>query len=193
MNNKRSMSTRNLVFVAIMTALVVLLQTMAIVTRMFGLFSFSFVLVPIVLGAAVAGPTAGAWLGFVFGLMVFITGDAGAFLAVDVLGTIVTVMAKGVLAGLIAGLVYKMLSRFNTYGAVLASAAICPIVNTGIFLLGCKLFFYETIVEWGVAAGFESVGKYMIIGLVGTNFIVEFAINLILSPVILRLLKIKKA
>ena len=145
------------------------------------------------LGAAVAGPSAGAWLGFVFGLMVFITGDAGAFLAVDVPGTIITVMAKGIFAGLAAGLIYKLLSRFNTYGAVLASAAICPIVNTGIFLIGCKLFFYETIAQWGASAGFESVGKYMIIVLVGTNFIVEFVINLVLSPVILRLLKIKKA
>ncbi len=192
MNNKRSMSTEKMVFVAIMTALVVLLQVLGGGIK-FGMFSISLVLVPIVLGSAVAGPFAGAWLGFVFGLVVLLTGDAAAFLAVDVPGTILTVFTKGILAGLISGLAYKAISKLNTYGAVFVSAAICPIVNTGIFLIGCKLFFYETIAEWGAAAGFESAGAYMFLGLAGVNFLIELATNLILSPVILRLLKIRKA
>ena len=63
----------------------------------------------------------------------------------------------------------------------------------GIFLIGCRLFFYETIAEWGAALGFESAAAYMFFGLAGLNFLIELATNLILSPVILRLLKIKKA
>ncbi|MBQ2940906.1 MAG: ECF transporter S component [Clostridia bacterium] len=192
MNNKRSMSTASLVFLAIMTALVILLQVIGGGIK-FGLFSISLVLVPIVLGASVGGPLAGAWLGFIFSIAVFLTGDAAAFLAVNVPGTIITVFAKGIFAGLIAGLTYKALSKLSTYGAVFASAAICPIVNTGIFLIGCRLFFYETIAEWGAALGYESAAAYMFFGLAGLNFLVELATNLILSPVILRLLKIKKA
>lgn len=192
MNNKRSMSTASLVFLAIMTALVILLQVIGGGIK-FGLFSISLVLVPIVLGASVGGPLAGAWLGFIFSIAVFLTGDAAAFLAVNVPGTIITVFAKGILAGLISGLTYKAFSKLSTYGAVFASAAICPIVNTGIFLIGCRLFFYETIAEWGAALGYESAAAYMFFGLAGINFLVELATNLILSPVILRLLKIKKA
>lgn len=192
MNNKRSMSTASLVFLAIMTALVVLLQVIGGGIK-FGMFSISLVLVPIVLGASVGGPIAGAWLGFIFSIAVFLTGDAAAFLAVNVPGTIITVFAKGILAGLASGLLFKLLSKANKYVAVFASAAICPIVNTGIFLIGCRLFFYETIAEWGAALGFESAAAYMFFGLAGLNFLIELATNLILSPVILRLLKIKKA
>lgn len=192
MNNKRSMSTASLVFLAIMTALVVLLQVIGGGIK-FGMFSISLVLVPIVLGASVGGPLAGAWLGFIFSIAVFMTGDAAAFLAVNVPGTIITVFAKGILAGLASGLLFKLLSKANKYVAVFASAAICPIVNTGIFLIGCRLFFYETIAEWGAALGFESAAAYMFFGLAGLNFLIELATNLILSPVILRLLKIKKA
>ncbi len=192
MNNKRSMSTKSLVFLAIMTALVVLLQVIGGGIK-FGMFSISLVLVPIVLGASVGGPLAGAWLGFIFSVAVFITGDAAAFLAVNPFGTVVTVFAKGILAGLASGLLFKCLSKANKYVAVFASAAVCPIVNTGIFLIGCKLFFYETISEWAVSFGFESAAAYMFFGLAGINFLIELATNLILSPIILRLLKIKKA
>ena len=192
MNNKRSMSTASLVFLAIMTALVVLLQVIGGGIK-FGMFSISLVLVPIVLGASVGGPIAGAWLGFIFSIAVFLTGDAAAFLVVNVPGTIITVFAKGILAGLASGLLFKLLSKANKYVAVFTSTTICPIVNTGIFLIGCRLFFYETIAEWGAALGFESAAAYMFFGLAGLNFLIELATNLILSPVILRLLKIKKA
>ena len=48
----------------------------------------------------------------------------------------------------------------------------------------------DTITGWGQAMGFESVGKYMIYGLVGGNFLFEVLTNIILSPVILRLIRI---
>ena len=47
-----------------------------------------------------------------------------------------------------------------------------------------------TIREWAAGMGFENAGKYMIIGLVGGNFLFELLVNLILSPVILRLIRI---
>ena len=68
----------------------------------------SLVLIPIVIGAATCGPKIGAWLGFVFGIFVLISGDAAAFLSVDIFGTIVTVLLKGTLCGLAAGYVYKL-------------------------------------------------------------------------------------
>ena len=40
--------------------------------------------------------------------------------------------------------------------------------------------------------GFESVGKYMLFGLVGGNFLFELLFNIVLSPVIVRLIKIAR-
>lgn len=183
--------TRNLTGVAIFTAIVIVLQLLGSFIR-FGPFSISLVLIPIVVGAAMYGTAAGAWLGFIFGLVVLLSGDAAAFLGVNALGTIITVIAKGTLAGLCAGLVFRALVKTNTYVAVIVSAVVCPVVNTGVFLLGCLLFFMETINGWAAAAGFASAGTYMIVGLVGLNFVFELLVNVILSPVIVRIISIGK-
>ena len=73
---------------------------------------------------------------------------------------------------------------------MVAAAVVCPVVNTGVFLLGCLAFFMPTISEWAAGMGFESVGKYMIFGLVGGNFLFELLFNIILSPIIVRLIHI---
>lgn len=188
---------KKLVGIALFTAIVVVLQLWGSAIKV-GMFSISLVLVPIVVGAALYGWDAGAWLGFVFGGVVLLSGDAAPFMAVNVPGTIVTVLVKGTACGLAAGFVYKLLARPNKKQevkqilAVVAAALVCPLVNTGVFLLGCRLFFFETVTEWGAAAGFADAGTFMIVGLVGVNFLVEVATNMLLAPVIVRLIKIGK-
>lgn len=188
MNNK----VKKMVGIGLFTAIVVVLQLLGGAIKVGGLFSISLVLVPIVVGAAVYGWDAGLWLGFAFGAAVLMSGDAAPFMAIHVLGTVVTVLLKGAACGAAAGLVYKLLAKHNRLLAVLGAAFVCPLVNTGIFLLGCRLFFFDTIVQWGVAAGFENAGAYMFLGLAGVNFLVEVVTNLILAPVITRLIKIGK-
>lgn len=170
------------------TAIVVVLQALAVNIR-FGIFSITLVLIPIVVGAALYGWLAGAWLGLVFGVVVLFT-DAGAFLAISVPGTILTCVLKGMAAGAAAGAVYKLLEKKNTWIAVILAALVAPICNTGIFLLGCRLFFFDTIKVWAEGAGFANAGAYMIFGLVGMNFIVETATNLVLSTVAVQLIRI---
>lgn len=190
-SEKRKQQTRTLVLGAVFTALVIVLQFLGSFIR-FGMFSISLVLLPIIIGAATCGYKIGAWLGFVFGFTVLVSGDATAFLVVDYWGTIATVLVKGTLCGLAAGLIYKAVANRNQYLAVMAAAIICPIVNTGIFLLGCKLFFFETIKAWGAAAGFNTAAAYMFLGLAGGNFLFELGTNLILSPAVVRILKLTK-
>ena len=184
--------TKNMVGLALFTDIVVVLQLLAVGLRALGLFSISLVLVPIVVGSAVYGWKGGAWLGFAFGAAVLLSGDAGAFLAVDVFGTVLVVLLKGTLCGLAAGLVYKLLEKCGRLWAVIVAAVVCPVVNTGVFLLGCQVFFLDTITAWGAAAGFPSVGTYMVFGLTGINFLIELGVNLVLSPVITRLINIGK-
>lgn len=192
MNTMNRLSLQRLTLGAILTALVVILQLMGSFIH-FGMFSISLVLIPIVVGAATCGPWIGAWLGFIFGVTVLLSGDAAAFLAVDVFGTILTVLLKGTLCGLCAGLVYRWLAKWNQYVAVFAAAIVCPLVNTGVFLLGCFVFFYETVAGWGAAAGFgDNAVQYMFLGLAGGNFLFELGFNIVLSPIIVRLLNITK-
>ncbi len=189
--NKKRMDTKTLVLGAVLTAIVVVLQFMAPLFR-FTAFSLSFVLVPIVLGAALCGVGVSTWLGFVFGVVVLLSGDAASFLAVDIAGTIVTVLVKGTACGLAAGLVYKLLEKKSVYLAVFAAAVACPIANTGVFLLGCIVFFLDTVKAWGAALGYENAVSYMFLGLAGVSFLIELVINVVLSPVIIRLIRIRK-
>ncbi len=184
------MSTETMALCAIMTALVVILQFLGAFVR-FGPFSISLVLIPIVIGTATCGVAAGAWLGLVFGGVVLLSGDAGAFLVVNAPGTIITVILKGIACGYLAGVVYKLLAKYNSYLAVIAAAIVCPLVNTGVFLLGCRLFFWETIAAWGAELGFENAASYAFFGLAGGNFLFELGLNIILSPAVVRLLNIK--
>ena len=64
-------------------------------------------------------------------------------------------------------------------------------MNTGVFLLGCRIFFLPMLTDMAQNLGFgDNVGRFMIIGLVGVNFLAELGINIVLSPVILRLIRI---
>lgn len=188
--NTKKMSTETIVLGAILMALVIILQLLGGFIR-FGPFQVSLVLVPIVIAAATCGVGVSTWLGFVFGLVVLLNGDAAAFYAINIPGTIITVLVKGTACGFVAGIVYKALQRVNKYVAVVAAAIVCPVVNTGVFLLGCLVFFLDTVMAWGVAGGYSNVIGYMFLGLVGGNFLFELGTNIVLSPVIIKLLGYK--
>ena len=179
-----------IVGIGLMTAIVVVLQLLGSFFMKIGFFSISLVLVPIIVGAALYGIGAGAWLGLAFGVTVLASGDAGVFLAVNPVGTIVTVLLKGVLAGLAAGGVYKLIEKKSKLVAVITAGVVAPVVNTGVFIIGCWLFFMPLITEWATAAGAENAGLFVLTGVVGVNFFVELAINLVLSTVIVRIIKI---
>ena len=190
MNANSQGKTRRLAGLALFTALIVILQLLGNFIR-FGPVSVSLVALPIAVGAAVYGGAAGLWLGFVFGMVVLLSGDAAAFFAFSVPGTLLTVLVKGIACGGLAGLVYAWLSRKNRTLAAVAAGIVCPVVNTGVFLLGCRIFFMPMLADMAQNLGFgDNVGRFMIIGLVGVNFLAELGINIVLSPVILRLIRI---
>lgn len=182
-------NTKKIAGAGLMTALVVVLQLLGSFIK-FGPFSISLVLIPIVVGAALYGKWSGAWLGFAFGVTVLLSGDAAAFMPISPIGTVITVILKGLLAGLAAGLVYSLIEKKNKVAATIVAAVVCPVVNTGVFLLGCSVFFMDTIKQWAEGAGFASAGTYMIVGLVGLNFVFELAVNIILSPIIVKLVRL---
>lgn len=185
----KKISASTVVGIGLLTAIVIVLQFVSMALR-FGNFSITLTLIPIVVGAALYGIKTGAWLGFVFGAAVLLTGDAASFLTVNVPGTIATVLVKGAMAGLCAAVVYRLIAKKNEIIAVLVSSVVAPVVNTGIFLLGCRIFFYDTVKAWGEKLGFENAFVYMIVGLVGINFLIELGTNLVLNPAILRIIKI---
>ena len=182
-----------MVEMAMLVALVVVLQLFGGMIKIpFLPFSFSLVLIPIVIGSILLGYKHGAALGFIFGLIVVIqcaTGaDVGGFIlwGINPFLTAAICFVKGTVAGILPGVICRAIVSKNEskktalWGAAIASVS-APIANTGIFLIGLSTCFYSTLVEW---AGGTDVLAYVITGLVGINFLVEFFLNLVLAPAI---------
>ena len=189
-NAKTMSKVQRMTLLALLTAIVVVLQLLGSFIR-FGNFSVSLVLVPIVIGAALLGVGAGGWLGLVFGVAVLLSGDAAGFLGISVPGTLITVIAKGTLAGLAAGAVYRLIEKKNTLAATIAAAVVCPVVNTGVFFIGCYAFFLDAIAGMASEAG-KSTLAFIVFVFIGGNFIFELLFNVVLAPVILRIVDVGK-
>ena len=191
--------TLRLVQLALLAAIIVILQQ--IVIPLPGSLSLSLVLIPIVVGAVLFGPRAGALLGGVFGLVVSIMAVQGRLglltnmmVAYNPALTVLVCMLKGIAAGLFAGLIAAAFRRRPFVGIVLA-AAVAPIANTGIFLVGMLTVFRGVMMDFAEQIGMGGTGAlyFAVVVLVGVNFIIEFAANLILSPAISSIVKaIKK-
>ena len=155
----------------------------------------SLVLIPIALGAMLLGPTAGAILGFIYGTTVFVSlgvmhmdpFTGFLFDNTPVMAALICIV-KTTAAGLVAGWVYRALSKKSVWLAVFVAAALVPTVNTGLFVLGCFLI-YSTISEFAAGAGYSAV-YFILIICAGINYLLELAINLIFSPALERLVRL---
>lgn len=192
MNTRKSLhdKTLKLTTLAILTALVIVLQLICTVIK-FGPFSITLALTPIIIGAAIYGPLTGAFLGFIFSVVVYITGltgmDGGFILMMmeyRAFGTTLLCLLKGTAAGFVAGLLFKLLAKGNKTLASIATSAATPIVNTGIFALGMMTIFYGFLS--GSAPEGESPIGMLFLSWIGINFIVEFVSNLIFGTVLTR-------
>ena len=192
MKNQR---IKRMAAVALLMALVIIMQFVGGLIPPVGGFSISLVLIPVVLGSALYGASVGALLGGVFGAIVFINCLTGA----DIGGAMVlqaspvlcflVVMAKGILAGLASGFVYRLLKEKNAYLAMLCAAIVCPFVNTGVFVACMLLFFKDVLNAW--AAGGDLLA-YILTGLVLANFVPELLINIVFSPAGQRVIQLVK-
>lgn len=181
----RNAKIRRMASVALLMALVIVMQFVGGMIPPVGGFSISLVLIPIVLGSALYGPCVGALLGGTFGVIVYINCVTGA----DVGGAMVlqaspllcflVVMGKGILAGVASGWVYRLLKGLNPYIAMLCAAVVCPMVNTGVFIVCMLTFFKDVLSVW---AGGGDLVAYILTGLVLANFVPELIINVVFSP-----------
>lgn len=180
-------TAKNISYLAVLTALIVVLQVFSGFFTV-GTTSLSFVLVPIVLGGMLLGVGAGAFLGTVFGLVVIFDalGGLDAFTLIllqeNPVFTVVLCLLKGAAAGAVSGLLYKLVARKNKYAAAFVAAAAAPVVNTGIFILG-GLMIGDLLSQYFLADG-QTLIYFLVVVCAGINFIIEFAINLVLAPAI---------
>ena len=195
MKKERYFSSKRITGLSILLALVIVLQWFGGYIRI-GATPLSFVLVPIVLAGILYGPIEGGFLGFVFGLVVLLQGVFGmdGFTMIlfndHPIFTALLCLGKGMAAGILTGFTYRWVAKKSVYVGTFAAAAVAPIVNTGLFILGSLCFLQDTLRANFVNG--TSVVYFLIIGCAGINFLVELAINLIVSPSLYRVMGVIK-
>lgn len=191
MKKKAFFTSKNIAFLAVFLALVVVLQIWGSNIKI-GPASISLVLVPIVLGGIMIGPLAGAFLGLVFGIITLVNGVIGNepftfyLFSNQPVFTSVLCLLKGTAAGFVSGILFRVLKNKNKYVAVFVAAIAAPVVNTGLFIIG-------GLIMSGTIASFISVNEmdstvvyFLIIGCAGVNFLIELALNLVAAPALYR-------
>lgn len=193
MKSKRFMSTNQMVLGAVMTALVIVFQAIANIPTI-SAFASALALIPITIGACLCGPIISGWLGLVFSIVVFIPPNPVLieFISYSPEIAVIVTIIKGVACGFAAGFVYKALNKVNNLLAIIVTAIVCPVTNTGVFMLGCLMFFYEDINTAEKIQGTQGVGFGAFALMILFSFLFELILCVVLTPTIVKLVKLRK-
>ena len=194
MNNKLTFSAKQITGIAVLIALVIVLQAVG-GSIPIGAIQLNFTLIPIVLSGIIFGALAGALTGFACGVVVLIQviiAPAGSGLyalmwAGDPVVVVLVCLLKTTVAGFLAGYIYDLIAKKNKIVATFVASAIVPIVNTALFIIGC--LFMTNSIYFEASENGQNVFAYIIIVLVSFNFFFELAVNLIVAPALNRVLK----
>lgn len=174
-----------------MTQLAILAAITAVVAflpvRTLGL-EITLSMVPVAVGAAVLGPSAGAFLGAVFGITSFLqclgySPFGAVLLGISPFLCILVCIPTRILAGYLAGVFYSLLSKSgHPKIGQLAACISAPVFNTLFFMTALVLCFYNTEYIQGFVTALGAANPFMFVVLfVGINGLVEIAAGIILA------------
>ena len=192
MNNTKFFTTKTVVYLAVLTTLLVVLNLLGTVFKI--VTNINLTLIPIVLGALTLGVKGGFILGIISGLMTFIFGVTGLDPFTNFLFTqhpvitFLTCTVKIALAGVLGALVYSLLKNKNKHLATFVASAVVPVVNTLIFIVGA-LLMKDAISVFALDAG-VSVIYFLIIICAGVNFLIELGINMLVAPAVYTVIQV---
>ena len=198
--NRREKTTY-LVQLAILAAILLLLEVTGLGYIRIPAISMTIMQVPVIIGAIVLSPAAGAILGAVFGLTSFAQAFGkdplgAALLTINPFGLAVTTIVTRTLMGWLCGLVYKGLSKtaLNNNLTLVLSSLLGALLNTLLFMSSFLLFFFNTPVVQDIAKGIGTGSPLLFAALlVGVQGLIEAGICALLGSTISKaLLSVKR-
>lgn len=187
-----SLKIKRMVGLSSLAAIVVVLQLFSNYVQL-GPVSITLALIPIVVGAIIYGPKGGFVLGLIHGAIVCTApATIGLFMPVTFFGTIIVCLLKSSIAGLVSGYLYLLLKDKNIIVAATLASIIVPIVNTGLFTVACFTIFNPLITRLANDAD-KNLASYFFLSFIGYNFLIEFFVNSVLSPVVIRIIDLYKS
>ena len=198
MNNetkRTKISVQDMVQLSVLIAILLLLELTGLGMIKTAGLEITIMLVPVIVGAIVMGPAAGALLGGVFGAVSFydaITGASamtGALFQVSPLNTFILCVGMRVLMGLCCGLIFKGLQKLDksrTWSYIL-SAMTAPALNTLFFMGYIVLAFYGCDYVQNLVSVKGAANPFMfVVLLVGVQGVAEFLVSGILGGIVAR-------
>ena len=186
MEKRRFFNTRMIATTGMLLALEIALQIIAnYVVIPGGFANLNFSLIFIALGAILYGPIVGGLLGLISGILtLFSPSTMSVFFTISPVGTVLACLLKTTIAGIVAGIVSKLLkSKHDLLSSILASL-IVPVLNTGIFAIFTIIFFKPLLA--GINP--DSMAAALFLGLIGFNFIFEVLVTAIVTPSLYKIL-----
>ncbi len=191
---------RQMVQLAILTAIILVLAFTPLGYLRIGALSVTFLSIPVVIGAVLMGPAAGAFLGCVFGLTSFaqcfgMDPFGTALMSVNVFYTLIMTVATRTLMGFLAGWIYKLFawifSRIKKLSADLApvacavACASAPLLNTVFFMATLYLFFgREQVVIDAFGSGAVTSLIVFVVASIGLQAVCELLASLVIGTAI---------
>lgn len=182
---KKNVNVQRMAEIALLTAIVLILAftPLGYLKTPWGV-EITFIVVPVAVGSVILGPTAGAFLGLVFGMTSFVqcfgASPMGAMmLQISPVGTFICCVVTRVLVGWLPGLLYQLFKRIKK--ANVFSIGLCcfltPVINTALYIVGNYLIFSDTWLDLAIGSGYDG-GKGIsllgfMLGMVAVNGIVE--------------------
>ena len=177
---KQHFNTKTIVITGLLLALEIIFQLIGNYLQI-GPANINLALVPVVIAGFIGGPISAAILGFFNGLMVLLSPSTiGFFMPMSPAGTVLVCLLKCTLAGVVSSLMYRWLSKLtNVHVATPIAAALVPVINTALFIAGAFIFFQDWLFPDGQTLG--GAWAFIILSVVGWNFLIEFFTTIILS------------
>lgn len=189
MKTTTNFRTLRMVQLALLIAIIVILNLTPLgYIKTMGL-SITLVGIPVIVGAIVLGPVAGAILGGVFGITSFIQcfgfEPFGTMLfGINPVFTFIVCMVPRILMGGVTGLIFKAIKRVDkTKGISFAvSGLFGSLLNTVLFMSALMLFFYRTpqLQQLSTDLGATNVFALVLV-MVGFNIVAEAILGLIIG------------
>lgn len=185
-------SVQELVRLSVLVAIMLLLEITGLGMIKTAGLEITTLMVPVIVGAIVMGPGAGALLGGVFGCISFWEcfgkSTFGAMLlSIDPICTFLVCVPTRILAGWLCGLAFKGLNRLDksnlwSFGAAGFVGALC---NTAFFMTTLCLCFYRTDYIQSFVELLGSANVFLfILAFVGVNGLIEAAACLLTGAAI---------
>jgi len=193
MNNKNSASIRFMSRLALLSAIILIMSFTPLgYLRTAGL-EITLLTIPVAVGAIVLGPSAGAFLGGLFGLTSFaqcfgMSAFGAALLAINPVFTFIVCFFPRLLMGWLTGVIFAFLKKtLSNLSLGCTIASLCaPLLNTIFFMSTLMLLFSRT--EFIMSMRGDMPLLPFVIAFISINGLVEIPVCCIFSAVISRAL-----